>query len=333
MPVPGRLAAVALRGRIACSGPVETFPLQLPMSLPSRLALATSGARLRLAVVRYGRIAAPRPGEPAADRQARMLAFMDDRSFSEFIGRLPADVDAVYRATLTRSSGEPEQLAAGYGVGYFHLVWNRSAGLSRVIVGGSGRLIEGLASPLGDRIRLGCEVESVTQDEQGVEVRCRSDGVGRTLRARAAVVAAPAPVARRIVQGLPEATARALESIRYGPYAVVAFLTDEQIVTRWDSVYALATPGRPFSMLFNMANVLRPADETGADGQHHGLRRRGLGRPHARAGRRRDRRGVRASPWSTCCRTCAAASAKPSSSAGRRGCRIRTSAARRSSRR
>ncbi len=261
VPVPGRLAAVALRGRIACSGPVETFPLQLPMSLPSRLALATSGARLRLAVARYGRIAAPRPGEPAADRQARMLAFMDDRSFSEFIGRLPADVDAVYRATLTRSSGEPEQLAAGYGVGYFHLVWNRSAGLSRVIVGGSSRLIEGLAAPLGDRIRLGCEVESVAQDERGVEVGYRSEGIGRTLRARATVVTAPAPVARRIVQGLPEATARALESIRYGPYAVVAFLTDEQIVTRWDSVYALATPGRPFSMLFNMANVLRPATE------------------------------------------------------------------------
>ena len=133
-----------------------------------------------------------------------MLAFMDDRSFSEFIGRLPPDVDAVYRATLTRSSGEPEQLAAGYGVGYFHLVWNRSAGLSRVIIGGSSRLIEGLAAPLGDRIWLGCEVGSVAQDEHGVEVGYRSEGVERTIRARAAVVAAPAPVARRIVQGLPE---------------------------------------------------------------------------------------------------------------------------------
>jgi oxygen-dependent protoporphyrinogen oxidase len=260
-PVPGRLAAVTLRGRIACSGPVESFPLQLPMSLRSRLALAASGARLRLAVARYGRIAEPRRGEPAAERQARMLAFMDDRSFSEFIGRLPDDVDAVYRATLTRSSGEPEQLAAGYGVGYFHLVWNRSAGLSRVIVGGSGRLIEGLAAPLGDQIRLGCEVTSVAQDEHGVEVRWQPDGDERTLRARAAVVATPAPVARRIVQGLPAPTAQALESVRYGPYAVVAFLTDERIVTRWDGMYALATPEQPFSMLFNMANVLRPAAE------------------------------------------------------------------------
>jgi oxygen-dependent protoporphyrinogen oxidase len=260
VPVPGRLAAVALHGRIACSGPVESFPLQLPMSIGSRLALARSGARLRLAVARYGRIAAPRPGEPASDRQARMLSFMDDRSFSEFIGPLPDDVASIYRATLTRSSGEPDQLAAGYGLGYFHLVWNRSAGLSRVILGGSGRLIEGLAAPLGDRIRLGCEVESITQDEHGVEVRYLTGGEHRIVRAGAAVVATPAPDARRIVDGLPDATARALGRIRYGPYAVVAFLTDEEIVTRWDSVYALATPGRPFSMLFNMANVLRAAE-------------------------------------------------------------------------
>ena len=68
-----------------------------------------------------------------------MLAFMDDRSFADFAGALPEDVDALFRSTLTRSSGEPEELAAGYGVGYFHLVWNRDAGLSRNIVGGSGR--------------------------------------------------------------------------------------------------------------------------------------------------------------------------------------------------
>ena len=75
-----------------------------------------------------------------------MLDFLDDRSFSDFIGPLPADVDAIFRATLNRSSGEPEELAAGYGVGYFHLVWNRGAGLSRNIIGGPSRLIDALAA-------------------------------------------------------------------------------------------------------------------------------------------------------------------------------------------
>src|SRR4051794_36022064 len=97
VPVPGRLAAVALRGRIVATGPVETFPLRLPMSLRSRIALARSGAKVRMAVARYGRIAAERDGESASERQARMLGFLDDRSFSEFIGPLPSDVAAVYR--------------------------------------------------------------------------------------------------------------------------------------------------------------------------------------------------------------------------------------------
>jgi oxygen-dependent protoporphyrinogen oxidase len=255
-PVPGRLAAVALRGRIVSSGPVETFPLRLPMSLRSRIALARSGVKVRRAVAQYGRIAAPRQGESPAERQARMLAFMDDRSFSEFVGPLPSDVAALYRATLTRSSGEPENVAAGYGVGYFHLVWNRSEGLSRVIIGGSERLTEGLAGPLGDRVRTGCPVDVVIQDAEGVTVRFGE----HTIRARAAVVAVPAPDARRIVSDLPAATASALDQVRYGPYVVVSFLTDEAAPSWWDSVYALATPGSPFSMAFNNANVLRTAE-------------------------------------------------------------------------
>jgi oxygen-dependent protoporphyrinogen oxidase len=255
-PVPGRLAAVALRGRIVASGPVETFPLRLPMSLRSRIALAASGIKVRRAVAQYGRIAAAREGETPAERQTRMLAFMDDRSFSEFLGPLPSDVAAVYRATITRSSGEPGDVAAGYGVGYFHLVWNRADGLSRVVVGGSGRLIDGLAGPLGDHIRTGCVVDEVTQDTEGVTVRCSR----HTIRARAAVVAVPAPEARRILTDLPAATASALDQVQYGPYVVVSFLTDETVPSSWDSVYALATPGRPFSMAFNSANVLRTAD-------------------------------------------------------------------------
>jgi oxygen-dependent protoporphyrinogen oxidase len=259
LPVPGALAALALHGKVLGGGRVESYPLRLPLDWRSRVALARTGARLRLAVARYARIAAVRGDEDPAERQARMLAFMDDRSFSEFIGPLPADVDAIYRATLNRSSGEPEELAAGYGVGYFHLVWSRTGGLSRVIAGGSGTLIANLAAGLRPGgIRLGCEATSVAADPSGVTVRVLRDGAEEALRARTAVVAAPAPVARRIVAGLPAETAAALEAIRYGPYAVVGFLTDEPDPGAWDRIYALATPTEPFNMLFNTANVLRP---------------------------------------------------------------------------
>ena len=161
-PVPGRLAAVSLNGKLVSSGPVELFPFRLPLRLGDRLALVRAGIRLRLAVRRYAAVARERPGESAAERQQRMLEFMDDRSFSEFMGRLPTDVDALFRCTLTRSSGEPEMLAAGYGVGYFHLVWNRDEGLSTNIVGGSSTLTEGIAAALGDRALTNARVERVT---------------------------------------------------------------------------------------------------------------------------------------------------------------------------
>jgi oxygen-dependent protoporphyrinogen oxidase len=59
------------------------------------------------------------------------------------------------------------------------------------------------------------------------------------------------------VAGLPAATAAALEAVPYGPYVVGAFLTGERTTMPWDDLYALATPKRSFSMLFNTANVLR----------------------------------------------------------------------------
>ncbi|HSO30675.1 MAG TPA: NAD(P)/FAD-dependent oxidoreductase [Candidatus Sulfomarinibacteraceae bacterium] len=260
VPVPGRLAAVALNGKVVASGAVETFPLRLPMSMRSRIALVRAGIRLRLAVRRYAEIAAPRPGEDPAERQLRMLRFMDDRSFTAFSGRLPGDVDLLFRSTLTRSSGEPEELAAGYGVGYFHLVWNRSAGLSRNIVGGSSAIVDGLARGLGDRARLGARATAVRRDGDGVRVAWIEDGVEHEVRAAAAIVTTPAFVTREIVAELPAETAAALEAIPYGPYVVGAFLTNERAAMPWDDLYALATPKRSFSMLFNMANALRTAD-------------------------------------------------------------------------
>ena len=255
--VPGRLAAVSLNGKTVASGGIETFPFRLPMSMGSRFALVRTGIRLRLAVRRYAQIAEPVPGEDPAERQLRMLRFMDDRSFTAFSGALPEDVDLLFRSTLTRSSGEPEELAAGYGIGYFHLVWNRSAGLSRNILGGSAEFPEALGRELGDRVRLGARVTAVRADTGGVLVTWTEGGVEHEARAGAAVVATPAFVTREIVAGLPADTAAALEAVPYGPYVVGAFLTGERTAMPWDDLYALATPKRSFSMLFNTANVLR----------------------------------------------------------------------------
>ena len=164
-------------------------------------------------------------------------------------------MDALFRCTLTRSSGEPEQLAAGYGVGYFHLVWNRGEGLSTNIVGGSSTLTEGIAAALGDRARTDARVERVTPADGGVVVVSTAG----EFRARSAIVAAPAYVARAIVQGLPDETTNALGAIPYGPYVLGGFLTNETGPAPWDDVYALATPKRSFGIVFNTGNALRVA--------------------------------------------------------------------------
>ena len=178
-PVPGRLAAVSLNGKLVSSGPVESFPFRLPMPARSRVALVRTGLKLRLAVRRYAEIAAPREGEDPAERQRRMLEFMDDRSFSDFAGTMPEDVDLLFRSTLTRSSGEPEELAAGYGVGYFHLVWDKKGGLSRNILGGSAVFTDALAAALGDRVRTGARVTRVEARGDGVRVKVEGGDTDR----------------------------------------------------------------------------------------------------------------------------------------------------------
>jgi protoporphyrinogen/coproporphyrinogen III oxidase len=256
-PVPGVLTALALNGRVLSRGRVETYPFRLPLSRADRIALLRAGARVRLAVLEYGRMARRRPGESEAARRARILAHRDDRTFAEFLGDVPEEVDAIFRPTIQRSSGEPEQVSAGYGIGYFQLVWDREGGLTRNVLGGSARLPQAIASALGARVRTGCTVERVATAGDGVQVRYAKDGEAGSIAAGHAVVAVPAFAAARIVEGLPADTTAALTAVAYGPYVVGAFLTSEPGAMPYDHIYALATPKRSFNMLFNIANVTR----------------------------------------------------------------------------
>jgi oxygen-dependent protoporphyrinogen oxidase len=244
--VPGVLTAVELNGKVVAGRRVETYPFRLPLSASDRLALVRTGLRLRLEVARYDRVV--RRASPAA-----VLAHDGDRSFTDWLGRVPPTVDAMLRATLRRSSGEPEDLAAGYGIGYFHLVWDRSGGLARNLLGGSAALPEAIAAELGDRIRLQTRVEEVAPVNGGVQVTHE----GGEERARFAVLATPAYVTRAILGAAPDETLAALGEIAYGSYVLAAFSTNETGPAAWDDVYAVATPQRAFNMLFNTANVLR----------------------------------------------------------------------------
>jgi oxygen-dependent protoporphyrinogen oxidase len=260
VPVPGHLVAVELNGRIVAGGRPELYPLRLPLRTRERTALVRAGMRLRRAVSRYERAARPRPGETPADTRARVLAYGDDSTFGEWLGQLPGDAGALIRATVTRSTAELDEVAFGHGAGYFALVWSAGKGLSRNVLGGSSRLIEGIAAGLNGRVLTGAEVEEVAAENDLVRVRYRERGEHRAVLARHVVLATKAFDAARIAHGLPDDTRRSLESIPYGPTVVMGITTSESGPMPWDGIYALATPKRAFSMLFNMANVLRSRD-------------------------------------------------------------------------
>jgi len=264
--IPGTLTGISYGGTRVTSGRVELYPFRLPISWRGKLEFMRAGLRLRRYVARYARMQAPIPGESLLDRQARMLNFMDDHSAMEALGPLSPEVDAFFRCTLTRGTGEPEEIAAGYGIGYFHMVWDQSSGLGRNIVGGTQTLMDALAAPHGDRVRLGARVTRVAQDAEGVTVNYEQEGEERTVRARAAIVSSQAYVTREIVEGLPADMLAAMHELRYGPNVCAAFLTDEEGPQPWDDVYAIATPGRSISMLFNVDNVLRATGAPRAKG-------------------------------------------------------------------
>jgi oxygen-dependent protoporphyrinogen oxidase len=166
----------------------------------------------------------------------------------------------LFRPTVTRSAGEPEEISAGAGLGYFHLVWNRGEGLSRNIVGGPSELTEAIAAGLGSRVVRRATVREVILHENHVEVTYQGDARERTLLARQVVMATAAPVTREVVQNLPDDLGAALARIVYGPYVSAAFLTNEAGPAPWDDCYAIASPKRSFNVVFNMSSVIRAGE-------------------------------------------------------------------------
>ena len=260
-PVPGELAGLAMNGRLLTDGRVETYPFRVPMAWSDRAAVLRAGLKVRRAVRRYGNVAQARPDDAPGELQQRVYDFLGDQTFQQFTGRLPADADAMFRPTVTRSAGAPDQVSAGAGVGYFRLVWDRKSGLSRNIPGGSSTLTDALAAGLGARVVLGAEVLEVAQEDDGVRVTCRRGGGTDELLASHCVLATPAPIARRLASGLAPETHDALGKVVYGSVVSAAFLTNESGSQPWDRCYAIATPKRAFNIFLNTTSVIRSREQ------------------------------------------------------------------------
>ncbi|MCG8619103.1 MAG: FAD-dependent oxidoreductase [Desulfobacterales bacterium] len=269
IPVPGLLKGLAMKGKLFLDGRVETIPFRVPMSMKARADIMRAGAKVRLAVRNFGKMVERLPVEDFRVHQQRVYEFMNDTSFADFTGKLTPEADALVRPTVSRSSGNPDQISAGAGIGYFNLVWSKGdgQGLTRNILGGPSTLTHTIASALGDRLALGARVDEVVHRTNSVVVRYTQNGVSHEEEARYAVLATQAPITRKIAVDIDENSRNALELIQYGPYVSAAFLTDETGEQVWDDTYAIATPERSFNVAFNMSNAVRhfePFRQTGS---------------------------------------------------------------------
>ncbi len=273
----GSLLGVAQRGKVVTGGRAETLPLRLRLSPAARISLARAGLRIKRDAARYNRLARRAEDETNSDVRRRLLGFLDDRTWADYLGPVHPQVEAIFHATANRLTAEPDEIAAGCMVGLFAHVW-ASGGvvLGYNLRNGPSSLPEELARGLGERVVTGAPVLAVAPGPDRVRVRYRRGDGEEEVDARSAIVTVPAPVAREIVADLPAETAAALEAVVYGAlmlyggagrarrlfdkrddeieaiivddlyrlYPEARGLVREVIVQRWERAIPFAAPGR-----------------------------------------------------------------------------------------
>lgn len=258
VPVWGGMMGLAIGDTRLTSGRIESYPLRLPLSIRDRAAFAIKGLQIQRAVASYQRTARPRPDDTPAMVRDRVLGFLDDRTFAEFLGSMPPAVEGIFSTASHRATAELSELSAGCGIGLFALVWGGKKSLiARNLLGGTGRLPAAMGDALGDTARTDAAAESIRPDGDEQIVEYLDHGRPRRIRARHVILAAQAPIASALVARIAPAASEALGRMSYGAFLSVAVATTETSPMPWDDVYAMATPGRVFDMFTNQAHAVR----------------------------------------------------------------------------
>lgn len=258
VPVWGGMMGLAVGDKRLTSGRIESYPFRLPLSLLDRAAFAIKGLQIQRAVASYQKNARPGPDDTPAMVRDRVLGFLDDRTFAEFLGPMPKAVEAIFSAASHRATAELSEISAGGGIGLFALVWGGKKSLiARNLLGGTGRLPAAMGAELGDAARTHAKAEAIRPDGDGLIVEYLDHGTPRRIRARHLVLAAQAPFASGLVADIAPAASEALGKMSYGAFLSVAVATKETASMPWDDVYAMATPGRVFDMFTNQGHALR----------------------------------------------------------------------------
>lgn len=260
-PIQGKGYAIAWRGKIVPVTAPARYPFLLPLSSGGRASLIKAGLKLMKAERMELRERKNSTQLGPAEELQRQVAFMCDERFMDYIGKVHPDVHEMFSAVAGRVSAPLEGSAApsaGCIVG--HIMGANKGAQSfffRSMPGGSGAYPQALARELGDRVRTGSAVTQVRRDGDLVEVEYTSGGEQLKTFARHVILATPAYVSARIAPDLEADTRAALESLPYGPYVVVSFLTKETRAMPWDDQHSILVVGKRFNLFSNQANILR----------------------------------------------------------------------------
>ena len=252
-PIDASLMGIAYGKRLQLKGSPSLLPFTLPLAPLARLSLARAGLRLRKGSAEAADMLRASQDLPWAEMTARRLAFGQDETLLQRLGKLHPQTASLIRAITERCGGDPAIISAGHGLRSFANVWSSSSpGFN--LAGGSARLPEALAERLGTAVRLQTTVERVERHEGHVLIHAQ-DATGRpvSLRTKTAIVATQAPVTHSIANDLPDDTRAALAAVRYGPFLSVAINIREQAPGPLERSYAVSMPNMNFSVLFNQS--------------------------------------------------------------------------------
>lgn len=252
----GKSVALYLNGEVVDTSNPVALMFRTRMTMMDRIGMAIVGARI-LSVMPFL--------ESQSRIAQRVRAKLDTKLASYLLKGVRSELAAaVVRSWSAQWMGcEVEETAATQFVTSVGLALADPEKIPNfsLPVGGNQTLTDVLTEDLGGRIRLNSVVRSVRQDGDGVVVDYHDGDRPVRLRAKRAIVTAPADVAERIIPDLPQQHRNAFNDITYGRYVIVGFFTDEVGPQRWDDYFAVSTPQLSFQAMFNHAAAMRNGDD------------------------------------------------------------------------
>lgn len=150
----------------------------------------------------------------------------------------PSNWGCISDETAATSGIGELQSAAGHDRKDYRYTWPGGNGAI------SKKLAELMTAKATDRMAAGATTIAVVPDKNEVRVTYIQDGKPITVAAKAAIMASPKFITRRIVKGMPEAQSDAMHKIRYIPYPVVNVIFDKPLFNKG---YDTWCPGNTFT--------------------------------------------------------------------------------------